>query len=200
MTQGFTIWLTGLAGSGKSTIGAGTADALRARGRAVEVLDSGRIRARINRSLGFSHDEIEANALRLAYECQLLNRNGVIAIVSAVSPYRAIRDRVRTEIERFVELYCRCPMEVLMKRHASDLFQRAQRGEVQHVAGINAPYEEPLAPEILINTDQLTVEDAVNHVVATLEVLNLIDPVESASYTPEEEAIIRQRLQDLGYL
>ena len=146
MQSGFTIWLTGLSGSGKSTIGAAVGSELRLRGRSVEVLDSGRIRSQINRSLGFSREEIEANTLRLAYECHLLNRNDIVAIVTAVSPYRDVRDRIRDQIDYFVEVYCRCPMNVLMTRDSKELFERAKRGEVAHVAGINAPYEEPLAP------------------------------------------------------
>ena len=91
-------------------------------------------------------------------------------------------------------------MEILMKRGAGELFEKAQRGEIAHVAGVNAPYEEPLKPEILLNTDQLTVDQSVSLVVTTLEVLGRIEKVETACYTPEEERIIRQRLQDLGYL
>ena len=91
-------------------------------------------------------------------------------------------------------------MEVLMKRGAKDLFEKAQRGEIKHVAGVDAPYEEPLKPEVLLNTDQLSVSQAVAQTVATLEVLGRIERVESACYTAQEEEMIRNRLQDLGYL
>jgi len=197
---GFTIWFTGMSGSGKSTIGQGVADALRARGLNVEVLDSGRIRQQLNRNLGWSREEVEANLLRLGYECELLNRNGVTAIVTAVSPYRDVRDRLREQIGRFVEVYCRCPMEVLMRRGAEELFEDALRGKIAHVAGVNAPYEEPLKPEVLLNTDVVTVDQAVSSVLATLEVLGRIPRVDTAYYTPAEEQMIRQRLEDLGYL
>lgn len=200
MKDAFTIWFTGMSGSGKSTIGLTVGDALRGRGMQVEVLDSGRIRQQLNRTLGFSREEVETNLLRLGYECKMLNRNGVTAVVTAVSPYRDARDRVREEIGAFVEVHCRCPMEVLMERGARELFEKAQRGELAHVAGVNAPYEEPLKPEVLLNTDQLTVEQATKQVVATLKVLNLIEHVEGACYTPDEEAMIRRRLSDLGYL
>ena len=119
---------------------------------------------------------------------------------SAVSPYRDVRDRRREEVVEFVEVHCRCPMEVLAKRGAGELFERARRGEIEHVAGVNAPYEEPLKPEILLNTDQLNIEESVANTIATLEVLGRIERVESACYSPEEEDVIRQRLQDLGYL
>jgi len=189
-----------MSGSGKSTVGAAVAKLLRARGQAVEVLDSGRIRAQINRSLGFSRQEIEDNTLRLGYECALLNRNKVVAIVSSVSPYREVRDRVREQVGAFVEVYCRCPMEVLVQRDSDGLFERARRGEIAHVAGINAPYEEPLKPEVLLDTDRMTVEEAAGQVIDALERLGRIDRHDPSCYTPEEENMIRQRLQDLGYL
>lgn len=200
MSQGFTIWFTGLSGSGKSTIGQGVGEALRARGHKVEVLDSGRIRQQLNRTLGFTREEVETNLLRLGYECKLLNRNGVFAVVTAVSPYRDVRDRIREEVGEFVEVYCRCPMEALMQRGARELFEKAQRGELRHVAGADAPYEEPLKPEVLLNTDQLSIEQSVHQVITTLEMLGRVDRVESACYTPEEEELIRRRLQDLGYI
>jgi len=200
LSEPFTVWFTGLSSSGKSTIGQKVAEALQQRGLRVEVLDSGRIRQQVNRHLGFSREEVETNLLRLGYECKLLNRNGVTVIVTAVSPYRDVRDRIREEVVEFVEVHCRCPMEVLIRRGAGELFERARRGEVEHVAGVNAPYEEPLKPEILLNTDQINIEESVANTIATLEVLGRIERVESACYSPEEEEVIRQRLQDLGYL
>ncbi len=200
MDAGFTIWFTGLSGSGKSTIGIAVGDLLRARGRKVEVLDSGRIREQLNRNLGFTREEVETNLLRLGYECELLTRNGVVAIVTAVSPYRDVRDRLREQMGDFIEVYCRCPMEVLVKRGAGELFDKAQRGEITHVAGIDAPYEEPLKPEVLLNTDQSAIEEAGQQVMTTLELLDRIPRFESAAYTPDEEEMIKRRLQDLGYL
>ena len=200
MQEGFTIWLTGLSSSGKTSIANAVADLLRIRGLAVEVLDSGRIRAQINRSLGFSREEIEENTLRLAYECKLLNRNGVVAIVGSVSPYREVRDRAREQIDHFVEVYCRCPMEVLMKRDTKGLYEKALKDEIQHVAGVNAPYEEPLKPEVLLNTDHKKVDESALKVMTTLELLGRIERMEGAAYTPAEEEMIRQRLEDLGYL
>jgi len=198
--QGFTIWLTGLSGSGKSTLVSLLRDALVARGHTCEVLDSGRIRQALNRSLGFTREEIDTNLKRLAYECKLLNRNGVIALVAAVSPYRDIRDAIRADLSRFIEVYCRCPLEVLVQRDQAGLFEKAQRGEIQHVAGVNAPYEEPFKPEVLINSDTETPEQGVARTLTTLEILGYLPKRRSAEYTAGEEAIIRKRLQDLGYI
>ena len=192
--------ITGLSSSGKTTVAQAVTEALRARGKQVECLDSGAIRRTINRSLGFSRDEIETNLKRLAYDAGMLNRNGVIAVVSAVSPYRSVRDSIREGSPGFVEVYCRCPMEVLAKRDPSGLFDRAQRGEVKHVAGIDAPYEEPLKPEVLLNTDHDSADECAATVIATLELLGRIEQQESSCYTVAEEELIKQRLQDLGYL
>lgn len=200
MKEGFTIWLTGLSSSGKTSIANAVGDLLRIRGVAAEVLDSGRIRAQINRSLGFSKEEIEENTMRLAYECKLLNRNGIVAIVGSVSPYREVRDRAREQIDHFIEVYCRCPMEVLMKRDTKGLYEKALKNEIQHVAGVNAPYEEPLKPEVLLNTDHKKVDESALKVMTTLELLGRIERMEGAAYTPAEEEMIRQRLEDLGYL
>jgi len=198
--QGFTIWFTGLSGSGKSTLAALLRDDLAARGRSCELLDSGRIRQALNRSLGFTRDEIETNVKRLAYEAKLLNRNGIIVVVAAVSPYRDIRDAVRADLGRFIEVYCRCPLEVLVKRGKAELFEKARRGEIDHVAGVNAPYEEPFKPEVLINTDTESPEQGVARIRTTLEILGYLPKHRSAEYTAAEEAVIKQRLRDLGYI
>lgn len=198
--EGFTVWFTGMARSGKSSAARLVVESLRGRGLSVEFLNSARMRRELNRSLGFSRDEIETNIRRLGYECSMLNRNGLVAVVTAVSPYRDVRDALRKEIGAFVEVYCRAPMEVLLSRDQSGLFKRAQSGEIEHVAGINSPFEEPLKPEVLLNTDTDSPENCCDKVIATLEVLDLIERVERSTYTADEETMIKQRLRDLGYL
>jgi adenylylsulfate kinase len=198
--MGFTIWFTGLSGSGKTTLAERLREALVGRGLRVEWLDSEKIRRELNRDLGFTRTDIEQNLRRLAYECKLLNRNGVIAIVSAISPYRDVRDAVRADLVRFMEVYCRCPLEVLARRDEHKLYERAQRGEIKNVAGFDAPYEEPLKPEVAVETDRDSPEACVEKIVRTAEILNYLAPVEGSRYTPAEEELIRQRLHDLGYI
>jgi adenylyl-sulfate kinase len=197
---GFTIWFTGMSGSGKSTLAEQVREVLVGRGLHVEWLDSARIRRELNRDLGFTREDIEANLRRLGYECRLLNRNGVVAIVSAISPYRDTRDALRTELGRFMEVYCRCPLEVLVQRDDHGLFKRARAGEIKNVAGIDAPYEEPLKPEVVCETDREPVEECVYRIVRTAEILGYLKLGQPSAYTPEEEEMIRQRLRGLGYM
>ncbi len=197
--EGFTVWLTGMTGSGKSTLARLLHQRLDTRGFHCEVLDSGRIRQALNRSLGFSREEVETNLLRIGYECKLLNRNGIVAIVAAVSPYRDVRERIKADVERLVEVYCRCPLDVLLQRDTADLLARARRGEVKHVAGINAPYEEPIKPAVTVNTDVDRPETCVDGIVSVLERLGYLPSRPSARYTEDEETIIKERFRDLGY-
>ena len=197
---GFTVWFTGMSGSGKSTLAEQLRETLIGRGLHVEWLDSARIRRELNRDLGFTRADIETNLRRLGYECKMLNRNGVIALVSAISPYREVRNAIREDIGRFFEVYCRCPLETLVQRDEHNLYERADRGEIKNVAGINAPYEEPLKPEVAVETDRRTPEACVAHIVKTAEILGFLRTAQASCYSPEEEDLIKRRLRDLGYM
>lgn len=198
--DGFTVWFTGLPRSGKTTIARKLVDRMRSRGLNVEFLNSARIRREVNRSLGFTREEIDTNLRRLGYECKLLNRNGVVAVVTAVSPYRDVRDAIRADVGSCVEVYCRATMEALMSRDEQGFFEKAMRGEIQHVAGVNAPFEEPFKPEVLVNTDVESTEACCEKVLTKLEDMGLIEKVSDAAYTADEEEMIKDRLRDLGYL
>lgn len=158
MEQGFTIWLTGLSGSGKSTL----AEALRKRfldlNAKVEVLDGDVVRTNVSLGLGFSKTDRDENIRRIGFICELLSRNGVVAIVAAVSPYREARYAVRSEIANFIEVHMDCPLEALIARDVKGLYRKALSGEIPQFTGISDPYEPPLQPEVRIDSSVETLQ------------------------------------------
>jgi adenylylsulfate kinase len=171
--EGFTLWFTGLPCSGKSTVGDGVAAILKERGRRVELLDGDVVRKELTRDLGFSKKDRDENIMRVTFVARLLSRNGVAALVSFISPYRELRDRARKETTNFVEVYTKCPVEVCIGRDVKGMYEKAIRGEIKEFTGISDPYEEPLNPEIVVETDKETVEESVAKVVKRLEDLGL---------------------------
>jgi adenylylsulfate kinase len=166
----FTLWLTGLSGAGKSTIARAVGHDLTVRGLRVEVLDGDEIRATLSNGLTFSREDRDANVRRIGFVARLLSRNSVVAIVAAVSPYRAARDEVRRSHEAtFVEVFVDCPLEELIRRDTKGLYEKAHRGEIANVSGVSAPYEPPPAPELRIDAGTLTVERSVTLVLQYLE-------------------------------
>ena len=167
--KGATIWLTGLSGSGKTTIGENLVSVLKQRGHNVELLDGDVVRTNLSKGLGFSKEDRDTNILRIGFVSNLLTRNGVFAIAAAISPYRDIRQQVRDEIGDFIEVYVKCPLEELIRRDVKGLYEKAIRGEIKNFTGVSDPYEEPLNPEVTINTDQETVEESLKKVLTALE-------------------------------
>jgi phosphoadenosine phosphosulfate reductase len=174
MHKGFTLWFTGLSGAGKSTLSQAIAARLRDHGAEVELLDGDIIRTRLSKGLGFSKEDRDENIRRIGFVCELLSSHGVIAIVAAISPYRAVREEVRSRIGNFVEVYVDCPIEVLAERDVKGLYKRALAGEISNFTGISDPYEPPLAPTITVNSSQETPEQSVERIWATLENSGLI--------------------------
>jgi adenylyl-sulfate kinase len=174
MHKGFTLWFTGMSGAGKSTISRGLELRLRELGAKVEVLDGDVVRTHLSKGLGFSKEDRDENIRRIGFVCELLSRNGVIAIAAAISPYRAIRDEVRARIPNFVEVHVHCPVEVLAERDVKGLYKRALAGEIAHFTGISDPYEPPLSPEVTVNSSSETPEQSVEKIWATLERLGLV--------------------------
>jgi adenylyl-sulfate kinase len=174
MHKGFTLWFTGLSGAGKSTISDAIARRLREHGASVEVLDGDVVRTHLSRGLGFSREDRDENIRRIGFVCELLSRNGVIAIAAAISPYRAVREEVRRRIENFVEVYVECPIEVLAERDVKGLYKKALAGEIANFTGISDPYEPPVSPEITVDSSTETVEQSVERIWATLERLGLV--------------------------
>jgi adenylylsulfate kinase len=178
---GATVWLTGLSASGKTTISKAVADVLRARGCRVETLDGDVVRQNLTKGLGFSKEDRDENIRRIGFVAHLLSRNGVIAIVAAISPYRDIRDEVRARIGRFVEVFVNAPVEVCERRDPKGLYRKARAGEIKGFTGVDDPYEPPLAPEVECRTDRETVEESVAKVLQALEGYGCVDGVPGAT-------------------
>jgi phosphoadenosine phosphosulfate reductase len=174
MHKGFAVWFTGLSGAGKSTISRLLELKLRQVGARVEVLDGDVVRTHLSKGLGFSKEDRDENVRRIGFVCELLARNGVIAIAAAISPYREVRNEVRARIPNFVEVFVECPVEVLAERDVKGLYRRALAGEIAQFTGISDPYEPPLKPEVTVNSSRETPQQSVEKIWATLERLGLV--------------------------
>ncbi len=175
--RGVTVWFTGLSGAGKTTISQALEKKLRAAGAKLEVLDGDIVRTNLTKGLGFSKEDRDENVRRIGFVSHLLTRNGVIVLVSAISPYRDVRDQVRQRIGDFVEVYANASVEVCESRDVKGLYKKARAGEIKNFTGISDPYEAPLNPEVDCETDKETLEESVNKVMAKLEELGYITPV-----------------------
>jgi adenylylsulfate kinase len=169
--RGVTVWLTGLSGAGKSTITDALEIELRNRGCKLEVLDGDIVRTNLTKGLGFSKEDRDTNIRRIGFVSHLLTRNGVIVLVSAISPYRAVREEVRETIGDFMEVYVSAPLEVCESRDVKGLYKRARSGEIKQFTGIDDPYEPPTNPEVNCETHNETLEESVNKVIGKLEEL-----------------------------
>jgi 3',5'-nucleoside bisphosphate phosphatase len=168
--DGLCVWLTGLSGSGKSTIGRLAAGQLRDMGHRVEVLDGDDLRQNLSADLGFSREDRNKNVHRIAWVSDLLSRNGVITFVAAVSPFREPREDARARMgERFVEVYVRATVEECERRDVKGLYQRARSGEIQAFTGVSDPYEEPTAPDLVIDTEHESAEESAAKLIAVVE-------------------------------
>ncbi len=172
--KGFTLWFTGLSGAGKSTLSQILVKRLKSAGAKVELLDGDVVRTNLSKGLGFSKEDRDTNIRRIGFVCNLLSRNGVIAIAAAISPYRAIREEVRESIGNFVEVYVECPIEVLTERDVKGLYKKALAGEIQHFTGISDPYEPPENPDVVVHTDSETAEESADRIWSRLNELGLL--------------------------
>jgi len=167
--KGFCIWFTGLSGAGKSTLSRAVAQIIRNRGRNVEILDGDEVRENLSKGLGFSREDRDTNIRRIGYVCHLLARNGVVAVSAAISPYRNIRDENRARIKDFIEVFAKCPLDVLVQRDVKGLYKKAMAGEIKNFTGVSDPYEEPLHPEIVVETDKESPQQSAQKIIAYLE-------------------------------
>ncbi|MBN1573105.1 MAG: adenylyl-sulfate kinase [Deltaproteobacteria bacterium] len=190
-----------MSGSGKSTVSEIVEEVLRDAGYKVEVLDGDVVRTNLSKGLGFSKEDRDLNIKRIGFVCNLLTRNGVVAIAAAISPYREVRDYNRKEIGDFIEVFCKCPLEVLIDRDVKGLYKKALAGEIKNFTGVSDPYEEPENPEVTVNTDLETPEESARKVLDKMIELGYVDieRLKSAIGTEDEEKI-KKRLEDLGYI
>jgi adenylyl-sulfate kinase len=166
--RGVTVWFTGLSGAGKTTVSRAVENHLRAAGYRVEVLDGDELRHTLGKGLHFSKEDRDENIRRIGFVASLLTRNGVIVLVSVISPYREIRDKVRDEIRHFAEVYVNTPLEVCEQRDVKGLYRKARAGLIHQFTGIDDPYEAPLNPEIECRAAEESAEDCAARVLAWL--------------------------------
>jgi len=199
--QGFTVWFTGLSGSGKTALAIKLEEVLRDRGLKVERLDGDIVRKSLTRDLGFSKEDRDMNIERVTFVAKLLTRNGVAVLCSFISPYRARRAKSRTEIGNFVEVYCKASLDALLERDVKGLYRKALAGEIQNFTGISDPYEEPENPEVIVETDNETLKESMVKIVRKLKDLGYVPPAETDdAYSADEEKEVEARLRALGYL
>jgi adenylyl-sulfate kinase len=167
--RGFTLWFTGLSGSGKTAIAKEVERELRRRGLKVERLDGDIVRQALTRDLGFTKEDRDKNIERVTFVAKLLTRNGVAVLCSFISPYRERRAKTRQEIGTFIEVYVECPLEVCAQRDVKGLYAKAFAGEIENFTGVSDPYEPPESPEIVCHTAEETLEESAGKVLAYLE-------------------------------
>ncbi len=193
MDRGFVVWLTGLSGAGKSTIAARLVQELTALGKHVEVLDGDEVRTHLSKGLGFSKEDRDINIRRIGFVAGLVARSGGVAITAAISPYREVRDEVRASTENFVEIFVCCTLDELVRRDVKGLYKKALAGEIKHFTGVSDPYEEPLNPEIVVDSSKETVDESVERILDCLERLGHISRgVRQHLATGEELAALKE--------
>ncbi len=200
MDKGFTLWFTGLSGAGKTTVSEIVAEKLRSRGHKVELLDGDIIRTNLSKGLGFSKEDRDTNIRRIGFVCDLLSRNGVVAIAAAISPYETIRRENRELIGNYVEVFVDCDLDTLIERDVKGLYKKALAGEIKNFTGIDDPYEAPEDAEIQIHSNNETVDESVDIVMRRLEELGFTNSQPEDGYSEDEEAAVAARLEALGYI
>lgn len=175
LLKGVTVWLTGLPSSGKSTVARLLERQFRKWGLKTELLDGDVVRTHLSRGLGYTREDRDTNIRRIGFVCHLLTKNGVIAIASAISPYRQAREENRRLIGNFVEVYVKTSPGECERRDAKGLWRKARAGEIKGFTGVDDPYEEPLRPEVVCDTEKEPPEDCASKVIGMLEELGYLE-------------------------
>jgi adenylyl-sulfate kinase len=175
-SDGVTIWLTGLSGAGKTTLAERLTPELERRGHRVESLDGDVVRTHLSKGLGFTREDRDENIRRIAWVAALGTRHGATMLVSAISPYQDGRREAREQIGEFVEVYVKCSLDRLIERDTKGLYAKALAGEIENFTGVNDPYEAPVNPEIVVETDMESVEESASKIISRLECLGYLAP------------------------
>jgi adenylyl-sulfate kinase len=197
--RGVTVWFTGLPGSGKSTVARHLASLLGNRGVANEVLDGDQVRKNLSKGLGFSREDRDSNVARIGVVCELLTRNGVVAIAACVSPYVEAREAVRRQVGDFVEVYVATSPEDCERRDQRGRYEAARRGEIRNFTGVDDPYEEPTHPDVRVDCGREPPELCAARVLALLEEKGYVRSAEGAVKSLSEEEKLERKLRKLGY-
>jgi len=199
--KGFTVWITGLSGSGKTAISRLVSEEIQKRGLKAEVIDGDQVRDRLGDDLGFTVPDREKQARRLTFMAELLSKNGVVAVVASVSPLENSRREARETLGDFVEVHLKCPAETCSGREEKGLYAKAAAGEITSLAGVDLDYEEPEAAEVVCDTSELDPEESAQKIVKKLEMLGMLSVTEvDDGYSEEEEKKVEDRLRSLGYI
>ena len=172
--KGVALWFTGLPCSGKSAIADRLAAILKDKGYRVERLDGDIVRQDLTRDLGFSKEDRDENIRRVTFVTKLLARNGVFVLTSFISPYREMRDRARSQVENFMEIFIKTSLETCIQRDVKGMYKKAMAGQIKEFTGVSDPYEEPLKPELVVETDNETLEASAEKVLRRMAELGYL--------------------------
>jgi adenylylsulfate kinase len=203
----FTLWFMGRPSAGKSTLASRIRDQLIEAGYPIENLDGDEIRKHLHPDLGFSREDRKINNRRTAYISKLLNRNGISVIVGMITPFRDSQEQARDIIENegeFILTYVKCSVESAEERDPKGLYQRARDGKIKNFTGVNHPFQEPIDPDIIVDTEGRSINNSINHIMSRIKELGVLDGQLDEKYnfsiTRKEEKEVTEELRNLGYL
>ena len=170
--EGFVVWMEGLSGSGKTTLSREVAAKLKSLGWRTEILDGDEVRRMFSPELGFSRRDREFHARRVSYVARMLARNGVGVLVAMITPYETSRQAARSEVgARFTEVWLKCPIEVCRQRDPKGIYRRTQEGDVKRMTGVDDPFEEPLNPDLVVDTSTTSIAESTSRILAHLQAI-----------------------------